>query len=318
MKRIFLLAVLFAALSCQKSIVPEDTVPDGPTGEIVLRIGQPQTKVAVSAMSEHRINQVQVFVFNTNGVLETDRTATNTGSAAGLSVTLTSKVGLKTICALVNAPRITPATLEELENSVSDLRDNSVNNLVMTGRTDIAVTEYSGTPLTFDIPVRKLAAAVVVSSVNVDFSNTSLEGTPFVLKAVYVKNVVGRVPYGDPGHALNFMYNKTKLDASPLPLTYDGCNLTSYSSPDRVLYVYPNAKKGETCLVLHALVGGKDSYYPFDLPVLEANKKYSVSVNITMQGKADDNDDTRVGVGIITPTITVKDWDHTYSLPYNM
>lgn len=316
MKKTFLLAavLLCAAISCQKNPVPEER----PVGEIVLKIGQPQTKVAVSAMHEHRINQVQVFVFNTGGVLETDRMATNTDSAAGLSVTLTSKVGPKTIYALVNAPRIKPKTIEELENAVSDLKDNSADNLVMLGKADISVTEYNGTPLSFDIPVRKLAAAVVVAGVNVDFSNTVLEGSSFVLKEVYVKNVVGRVSYGNPGKALNFMYNKLKLDASPLPLTYDACNLKAYSAPGRVLYVYPNANKGETCLVLHALVGGKDSYYPFDLPVLEANKKYSVSVNITMLGKPDDNDDTRVGVGIITPTITVKDWDQTYSLPYNM
>jgi len=323
MKKAFLLAALtlFAAASCQKNVIPEcpeEAVLDGPTGQILLKIGQPETKVAVSGMSEHSINQVQVFVFNTAGALETDRVATNTASTAGVSVTLTSKIGLKTIYALVNAPRVKPKTLTELEGTVSDLKDNSVNNLVMVGKTEITVEEYSGKPMSFDIPVRKLAAAVVLAGVNVDFRNTALEGSSFVLKEVYVKNVVGRVPYGNPTSPGDVLYNKKTLDTAPLELTFDACNLTSYATPNRVLYVYPNAKKGETCLVLHAKVAGTDTYYPFDLPVLEANKKYSVTVSITMLGKPDDNDDSRVTVGIISPTITIKDWDNTYSLPYNM
>jgi len=249
--------------------------------------------------------------------------------------------------------KVKTCTLSALEGTLSDLKDNSKDNLVMTGRKSVSVSEYNGTPTSVEIHVKKLAAAILLSGVTADFSNTSLEGSSFVLKDVYVKNVVGRAPYGvandgtgtastglplplstSQRRQASYWYNKLKLDTTPLALTYDACNLTSVSTPNRILYVYPNATTDDpenvpgasagdftprhTRLVLHAQVGGKDSYYPFDLPVLEANKKYSVSVHITMLGKPNDNDDTRVTVGSIKPVIIVSDWDATQSLPYNM
>lgn len=327
MKQNILWAIAFliiATASCQKNAIPEspETVLDGPTGQILLSIGQPETKVAVADMAEHRINQVQVFIFNSAGQLETDRMATNASPAtsATLQLSLTAKIGKKTIVALVNAPRQKPASLSQLEAAVSDLNENSVNNLVMIGKESVAVEEYNGTPGTCTIPVSKLASAVVLTEVTANFTGTVLEGSSFVIKEVYVKNVVGRVPYGSPSSGTDYRYNKAKLDTTPLALTYDACNLsgTAVAKPNRAFYVYPNTKKGETCLVIHAQVGGKDTYYPFDLPVLEANKKYSVSVNITMLGKPDDNDDTRIAVGTLQPTITVSDWDKTATLPYLM
>ncbi len=357
MKKLLLLAAFssFLAASCQKKDLPESPEPvwDGPTGQIELQIGQPDTKVALSSMKEDQINQVQIFVFNSDGALETDRAATNSTSGTGFSVTLTSRIGPKTVYALVNAPRIKPTSLSELEGTLSDLKDNTQNNLVMSGKKSVTVSEYNGTPTSVNIYVKKLAAAVLLASVTADFSNTALEGSSFVLKDVYVKNVVGRAPYGvaSEGTGLastgiplplsttqrrqaSYWYNKLKLDTKPLALTYDACNLTSVSTPNRILYVYPNtttndpetvpgASAGDftprhTRLVLHAQVGGKDSYYPFDLPVLEANKKYSVSVHITMLGKPNDNDDTRVTVGSLKPVIVVSDWDATQNLPYNM
>ncbi len=358
MKKLLLLAAfvsLFAA-SCQKNNLPESPEPvwDGPTGQIHLQIGSPDTKVALSTMKEHQINQVQIFVFNSDGALETDRTATNNTPGSGnFSLTLTSRIGPKTVYALVNAPRIKPATLSELEGSLSDLKDNTKDNLVMSGKKSVTVSEYNGTPTSVNIYVKKLAAAVLLANVTADFSNTALEGSSFVLKDVYLKNVVGRALYGvasegtgtastgiplplstDQRRQASYWYNKFKLDTAPLALTYDACNLTSVSTPNRILYGYPNtttfdpetvpgASAGDftprhTRLVLHAQVGGKDTYYPFDLPVLEPNKKYSVSVHITMLGKPNDNDDTRVTVGSLKPVIVVSDWDATQDLPYNM
>jgi hypothetical protein len=356
MKRTLICAALalVAAASCQKNAIPQGPEPawDGPTGQIHLSIGSgSDTKVALSGMNEDRINQVQVFIFNSAGALETDRFALNSSSSSSIDMSITSRVGDKTVYALVNAPRITRSlTLSELEGTLSDLKDNSVNNLVMSGKKTVDVKQYDGaSPTSLTIYVKKLAAAIVLSEVNVDFSNTVLEGSTFVLKEVYAKNVVGKAPLGvstegdgkiatgipmalsdtQRSNVANW-YNKLKLDTTPLALTYDACNLTSFAKPSRVLYVYPNATVKDsdsasgdftprhTRLVLHAQVAGKDSYYPFDLPVLEPNKKYSVSVSITMLGKPDDNDDTRVTVGLVTPVIKISNWDGTTNLPYNM
>lgn len=61
----------------------------------------------------------------------------------------------------------------------------------------------------------------------------------------------------------------------------------------------------------------KDSYYVFDLPVLEANKVYSIqNVNITMLGKDDDSKDDNIQAGRVTPTITVDPWTGTVNLQY--
>ena len=339
---------LLAAASCQKNQTNEEPVWEGPSGQLEVRISQPETKVADASMTENKIQTLQVFVFDKQSEkLETDRYVSFTQGPYTLS--LTAHTGPKVLYAIVNAPRLKFATINSLKAGLSDLSENDVNKLVMSGYKNATVVEYSQSSGATEclIEVKKLVAAIHLVSVKADFANTSLEGSTFKLKEIYAKNVVGKAHYS--GEALTDTerrtaanwYNPLKLDSSPLTLTRDLCNLetaTAQLSANRSLYVYPNATTADpengtgftarhTRLVLHAVISSgpnsptsftnKDYYYTFDLPVLEANKKYEVSVTITMLGKTDDNDDSKTTSGQAQPTITITEWEEHVDLNYD-
>lgn len=347
MKKNVLLAALaiLAAASCQKNNVPQSA-----TGNLIVQLGEePVTKAADNPTAEKQINSVQLFVFD-GGNLETD--LYKTGSAT--SYTLTTGIGNKVVYAIVNAPRLKYTTKTALEEGLSDLKENTANGLVMNGSAQVKVSEYktgSATPATCTVNVKRLASAIMLSSVTTNFAGSTLEGSTFTIKEIYVKNVVGRAPYGvsavlteDQKKDAGNWYNKLKLDTTPLTVTYDafdpGLAVTAAKPLDvkHTLYVYPNASTADngsattftprpTRLVIHATITSQDShrdvsiknqdyYYTFDLPALEANKKYKVSVTISMLGKTTDTDDTKTTAGMATPTINVLDWDKTIELSY--
>jgi len=383
---LFLAALGFAAaLSCQKTSVSATadlSVEEG-SGLMRVRFAQslPSTKIADGQMEENMINSVQLFIFTPDGVLENSKYAfIEDQEPTSVVCSMRTKTGEgKTVYALVNAPKLTKVgTLANLEATLSDLNDNTDDNLIMSGkRENVEVTDYTpytGEPTEFVIYVKKLAAAVQLNKVRVNFLNTELQGSTFKLKEFYLKNVVGRAPYGvatqgdgteTAGIPLplsnedrtnkNYWYNKLTLESTPVYLTRDICNLNtqfiSTGAPGngattvtvaRTLYAYPNATVADpedggsatvfsprhTRLVLHGLIStgnnttmsfsDKDFYYTFDLPQLEANKKYSITVNISMLGKENDNDDTKTTSGQAQPTVTIVDWDDTIDIEYNM
>ena len=391
-KTLLFLATLTLGVACSKNLSQTTEEPqwDGPTGKLLVKIGTgADTKVADVDMQEHKVNNVQVFIFDTDGKLETDKYAKISNGSATPVVELISRIGQKTVYTICNAPRLHYRQLSDLEGALSDLADNKVNNLVMSGKKVVDVEEFdnnssTGLATQFTVYVKKLAAAIQLGKVQANFTATDLEGSTFKLKEIYVKNVVGRAPYGVqtegddgsvdkskglPNLLLNtdrinsdYWYNKITLDSTPLPLTVDVCNLTSFTSTgamanyptppvqativdvNHTLYVYPNSTVADpesvpgisagdytprhTRLVLHALITAsstsaasfvdKDFYYTFDLPVLEANKKYKVNVVITMLGKENDNDDSKTLSGQAKPVISVSDWDSTTTLTYDM
>lgn len=347
MKKNVLLAalVMLAAASCQKTNVPQSA-----TGNLIVQLGEePVTKAADNPTAEKQINSVQLFVFD-GGNLETD--LYKTGSAT--SYTLTTGIGDKVVYAIVNAPRLNYTTKAALEEGLSDLKENAANGLVMSGSAQVKVNEYktgSASPATCTVDVKRLASAIMLSSVTTNFAGSTLEGSTFTIKEIYVKNVVGKAPYGvsavlteDQKKDAGNWYNKLKLDTTPLTVTYDafdpGLAVTAAKplNVNHTLYVYPNASTADngsattftprpTRLVIHATITSQDShrdvsiknqdyYYTFDLPALEANKKYKVSVTISMLGKTTDTDDTKTTAGMATPTITVRDWDQIIELSY--
>ena len=347
MKKNVLLAALaiLAAASCQKTNVPQSA-----TGNLIVQLGEePVTKAADNSTAENQVNSVQLFVFD-GGNLETD--LYKTGSAT--SYTLTTGIGDKVVYAIVNAPRLKYTTKAALEEGLSDLKENAANGLVMSGKESVTVSEYktgSATPATCTVNVKRLASAIQLASVTTQFEGSTLEGSTFTIKEIYVKNVVGKAPYGvsavlteDQKKDAGNWYNKLKLDTTPLTVTYDafdpGLAVTAAKplNVNHTLYVYPNASTADngsattftprpTRLVIHATITSQDShrdvsinnqdyYYTFDLPALEANKKYKVSVTISMLGKTSDTDDTKTTAGMATPTINVQDWDQTIELNY--
>ena len=219
------LAFLFAAVavagmvSCQKNSSPvAQDEPVQKTGVISVSIQTPtkETKAAKSSINDGKINSIQIFVFDAEGKVETSRYESSWNGSDPISVT--TKTGAKTVYAILNAARQNFSTIAKLEGNsnqagagmeyFTNLSDNAVDNLVMSGKNTVTVTAYDknapgAAPQELTIRVKRLAAKVQLDKVTVDFRNTSLEGTELAIQDIYLVNVVGKSPYGiaTPGTA---------------------------------------------------------------------------------------------------------------------
>ena len=273
-----LLIVLAGSLlfSCQKNQgSPDPVATEGPSGQLVVNIGAPETKSDNTALKDYQINSYQVFVFDATGKKETDRYASLSTSPSqnNVSVTITTRTGAKTVYAIVNSPRLAFGTLASLESHLSDLNENTHTNLVMSGKNGITVTEYDKNkngevaPQTLDIDIKRLASMIQLDAVTVDFRNTSLEGGSFTIQEIYLKNVVGRAPLGvsgSPGTGMplllvdtdhtnyDYWYNKLTKQVTGAPsVTYDSftktCTVAGVAtSVAHDLFAYPNKTDGDS------------------------------------------------------------------------
>ena len=196
-----------AFVACQKNSSVsgiEEPELDGPTGVISVSIETPgQTKAA--SIADSKINSAQLFVFGTDGKLETSRYYS---TVEGADFKITSKVGTKTLYVVLNAERLNFSTISHLEEptaaSLADvvaLGRNTSDNLVMSGKNSVNVVEYNAnkglnTTSQVTVYVKRLTAEVVVNKVTVNFDNTALQGATLILDDIGLVNVPGYSPYG--------------------------------------------------------------------------------------------------------------------------
>lgn len=360
-------AAVLTAFSCQKNGTSGPALQDNLSkGQFTVNIGvnDETTKSDNTTKKDFQINKFQVFVFNSSNVLETDVYKTITPVDNATSATLATFTGAKTVYVVVNNDRLylTPqtTTLAQFELLLTDLSQVTPTNIVMSGRNTITVTEYnvnknpSAAPQNLDIWVKRLACAVILNRINVNFSETSLRNAAFTVQEIYLKNVVGKCHFALTGNTpasdsavvpvdltttehtnYSYWYNKATKQVSPTPpeVTVDGgltidCNVAGTNTAlNRVLFAFPNKTDADshaaafdqrhTRVVIKAHVTknadgisiDKDTYYVFDLPILVANRIYSITdINITMLGKEDDNNDDELLTGRISPQIHVSPW----------
>ena len=278
-KTLYFCALLVPAIllcfACDKN---ESSTPGG-AGEtagvygnvkVTLNLSDDNTKTLTTNAKETKINSVQVFIFNKGTAkLETDRYETISSEVnSTYSVTLTSLTGNKDIWAVVNAPRLSGIeTVNNLKQTASDLADNRIDNLLMTGcienvevkETNPNVESKKDVTTNADIQAFRLGARISLEAVTVDFTNTDLEGATFTLTGMYLKNVVGKVRMdgesSGTGIALDQtsswynLTNKAAVDTAPAAvkaLTADlpvnlGCNSSGTATNlGYSWYVYPN------------------------------------------------------------------------------
>ena len=289
-----------ALLSCQQLSAPEETAlqqPETPCGTLMVNLmvpGAPETKTPGGATSEDKVNTLQIFVFkdisesnHTLNVKETDKWISD-GSTA---LTLNTYMGKKRVWALVNAPRQSFDNEQALMTHYSKLEENSPTNLVMVGKTLVDVKEYNaaaslGTPTPATITAYRLGARISIRNINLDFSNTSLEGCNLDIKEVYILNAVNSVSLaGTPrtiaelGASSACWYNleawSDGIPAAAKDILGDRGNLNLSIGPNkgtqdlnRFFYVYPNVSTAAndnteaspsarlTRLILHAYIRG--------------------------------------------------------------
>ena len=217
MKKIFVLLsiALMSVVACQRNEIPhvggDDTVLDGATGKLAVSIQMPveETKVVKGSVQDSKINSIQLFVFGSDGRLETSRYESSYDGSS--PITITSKTGTKTVYAVLNSKRLDFGNIDKFEGTSSegaglaynDLNENTETKLIMSGKNTINVEEWDKNkgstnadiqPLV--IRVKRLAAKVQFDKVTVDFRNTAYEGGQLDIQEIYLVNVVGKSPYG--------------------------------------------------------------------------------------------------------------------------
>lgn len=324
MKKITTLLLALAALAaCDRSAPPAVQEP------VQLRISAdtPESTRA-SSLEDKKINSLQVFIFSASGKLESSKRAT------GSSVDISSLTGDKIIWAVVNAPEISLVNGESesaLKAIKTDLKDNSANSLVMTGRRTYTVNGGGS----LSVNVDRMPAKIALGSICVNFAGTSLSGKAFVVKDVYLRNVAGEQSIDGsfvPGKN-SLWYNKITRSGNDAILADTGLSVTCPEGVAKdfnyVYLAYPNPTADDvydnswsgvrrTHLMIHASIGGQDSWYPVPLPVIQRNHIYNVkTVTLTMKGN-DNESDPPIRTGSLGISVTVNDWTGEDEISYTL
>lgn len=295
----------FAALAfvgCNEKGVDPVEVKDGEKIQLTVKVPENATKVT-GAPTDAQINNLQVFVFDKNGIYETS----SNGNGSSLSLTCTS--GEKNIVALANAPLETEIdNISELRARTSDLKDCSAGNIVMAEE----ITQKLTVSSTVTMEVERLAAKVGVSEIRTDFDLDQHKSLPFEVKAIYLINVAGEKAYlssNTPG----VWYNMGEfIEATSPEFLYDEVTSGTITPEDsyteeHYFYCYPNSSSTKTRLVVEAKIGEYIYYYPVTLDSVAANTSYDYKLTITRLGS--DSPDVPVTEGTVQFSVTVKDWE---------
>ena len=297
----FAVLAAVAVIGCNKNDVEMPDLQSGEKIQLTVNLPQRATKVTGEPV-DHEVNDVQIFVFDKNGLFETSSRAT----ASTLSLTCTT--GEKKIVALVNAPIESSITnIAELRARTSDLSDCSADHIVMSGE----LTEVLTSSTTVTMQVERLAARVAVSQITTDFELEAHQNLSFEIRSIYLVNVAGERAYLSDNTPTTW-YNKGQyVAATSLEFLRDVVgsgrisNGESYDT-EHYFYCYPNATATKTRLVVEAEVGGYTYYYPITLNAVEANTAYTYNLTITKLGS--NSPDVPVADGTVNFTVTVKDW----------
>jgi len=324
----YLKALILAAIAVAACTPP---APEEGAKTVNLRVSASSPlDTKASTIKDAQINSIQVFIFSGSGTLEGWK------RADGASVEVSSLTGEKIIWAVVNAPEISiaPGESEEVLKAIrSDLKDNSTTSLVMTGRRTYMVSGGGSVSVAVD----RIPAKISVGSICVRFQGTSLEGKPFIVKDVYLRNVAGEQNIGGTFVPTknSLWYNKIVRSSSGASSVIADTGL-SITCPENTakelgfLYLaYPNPTADDardnswtsirrTHLMIHATIGGTDTFYPFALPVIERNHIYNVrSITISMKGN-DNESDPPIETGGLGMSVTVNPWNGEDEISYSL
>lgn len=301
MKKSFFVFAVLACCACSKGVTSSLCENDDVV-ELNFSVPVAATKVS-GVVPESDVGSLQVFVFGVDGQVQ------SSGMANENSLTLTCSTGEKQIAAIVNSPELGGVnTLADLQSRMSDFGHNESGNFVMQG-SDRKVLQASG-PV--EIQVSRLVSKVSLLSVTRNFSLSQHQNMDFELLSVFLTNVPERIGYFNDLQSDELINDgETDMDAiiaASGNLLYDniGMQVAQGSTVDvgNFLYCYPNMLEDTSTpayLVVQTRLGDGVYYYSVELPPMESNKCYNVSLTVTMPGS-------------LTPNVPVKKEDAVFSV----
>lgn len=338
MKRIlFLIAAAVAVFSCAKDNDPVN--PDLTPVKLKMSVLPAGTKALVSGNADMGLEDVQIFVFDRDGNLETSTGVVSPDSEIELEVI----PGTKTLWAAGNLPyTMNPANLAEMEAETFPLDDNALDKFIMSDRKSVLVTSADEV----EFSLKRLACKIVIDKIVRDFTEPAYAEIPLYIKKIYLSNLA---------------YSSTLLAESVVPdffcvekgvigditeemeeLVVDsGINYTlnegGIYNVKHTFYALPNGVTNDTNggvnfsprrtrLVVECEYNGQTCYYPVTLPgivngsrgTLERNKVYHITA-LTLKRPGSGNPDVASeevsSVQDCNFNITVDSWDagHDYN-----
>ena len=303
---------------CNGASVTEET-PENLVRTKVSVGGSPLTRATgVTSEQENNVANLQIFVFDESGSREY---YVNAGGS--MTCDIVTKEGKKTVMAVVNAPDMESiGSRNSLLTTTSLLSDNSLGSMVMTGEVE-AVLQDGGR---ITIPVTRIISKVMIKRISTNFSSSANASKVFQVKSIYLINVAGDNTYAASSEP-KIWYNKLangvndpacrsfSLLSDPVNETI--ANKSSYSK-EHSFYCYPNLISAEsfdstwsprhTMLVVDALLGGVQTYYPIELPVIGRNKCIIIE-ELIITKKGSDYPYIPVTDGSCDVSIEVVPWD---------
>ena len=312
-------AIMAVCLAGCNSVSVTDITSETLAHTTVTVVGNPVTRATgVTAAEEESIANLQILVFDENGALEHYLDAGS--SATGDIVT---KEGRKTVTAIVNAPSLKDvSTKNALMTKTSLLADNSRGSMVMTGEVE-AVLQDGGK---LNIPVTRIISKVMIKKITSAFTSQTNASKTFRINSIYLINVAGDNTYAASSEP-TIWYNKLANGQNDpgcrtFPLLADPVNeniayKASYTK-EHSFYCYPNLISDEsfestwsprhTMLVVDAMLGGVQTYYPIELPVIGRNKCIIIE-ELVITKKGSDYPYIPVRDGSCDATVIVTPWD---------
>lgn len=318
--KIFFAAMLgLATVSCDYDKTA--TTPEHPLVKATVSVcGSPTVSKAtgVTSSQEDNISNLQLFVFNDKDALEY---YINAGSADTGEIVV--EEGKKTIVAVVNAPDMKDVNdKSSLFGRTSRLSDNSLGSMVMTGSVETAVQDGGN----ITIQVTRLISKVTIKKITSSFKSATYSSKEFKINSIYLINVAGDNSYSgtsEPKTWYNKLYNGANdPSAGSFALLSDPVGKTvahkaSYSNV-HTFYCYPNPTAEEsfestwcprhTMLVVDATLGGEQTYYPVELPVIGRNKSIIIE-ELIITRKGSDYPYMPVTDDTCNVNVEVIDWD---------
>lgn len=312
-------AMLAVCLTGCNGISVKEEVPENLVRTKVSVGGSPLTRATgVTSEQENNVTNLQIFVFDESGSREY---YVNAGGS--MTCDIVTKEGKKTVMAVVNAPDMESiGSRNSLLTTTSLLSDNSLGSMVMTGEVE-AVLQDGGR---ITIPVTRIISKVMIKKISTNFSSPSNASKVFQVKSIYLINVAGDNTYAASSEP-KIWYNKLangvndpacrsfSLLSDPVNETI--ANKSSYSK-EHSFYCYPNLISAEsfdstwsprhTMLVVDALLGGVQTYYPIELPVIGRNKCIIIE-ELIITKKGSDYPYIPVTDGSCDVSIEVVPWD---------
>ena len=293
------------------------------------------TRTTVTS-GEGRVNKWTLLLYREGKLIDVG----TSGSTSAIQRSL--EAGTYTAYAVANPPSSfkpeSYTTISKFSGAESDLRDNSLSQLVMVGSRTVSVPVQNGRPQT--IGVNRLVAKVGIRKISVDFIDPLLQSRTVRLKAIYLTNCYGKTHLKsdeDPAEMsadASYWYNRMGFNSVPdvdaLLADQEINAIMTASYPYRQAhhyYCYPNqadrdSRSGDwsirhTRLVLETEISGRTYYYPITLPSMQRNKTYIIEEAIIRKlGSNDPEKDEPGSVDVVFDT-TVSDWGPSYTVHEN-